>query len=98
MRNLKASITLLTAIVATIGVGVYAHAFGSTDPRCRPASADTVGTLFAPCQAFDPAAMQRPASDRELAPPAPTEPQGKPPEIAYGEHATVGVAGSGPRH
>ena len=94
MRNLKGSIILLTAIFVTIGVGAYVRAFGSTSPRCRPASADSVGTLFAPCQASDPAAMQRPASDRELAPPPPAGPQGKPPEIASGEHATVGVAGS----
>jgi len=106
MNNLKGSVALLIAIFATVGVGVYVQAFGSTTPRCRPASADTVGTLFAPCQALDPAAMERPAADRQLAPATPVKPQAKPseskpseskpPEIASGEHATVGVAGSRP--
>jgi hypothetical protein len=102
MNSLKGSITLLVATLATIGVGVHVQAFGSSNPRCRPASAVSVATLFAPCQASDPAAMERPASDRELAPPAPAKPQAKPvdkpSETASGEHATVGVAGSSRRH
>ena len=83
MNSLKGSITLLVATLATIGVGVHVQAFGSSNPRCRPASAVSVATLFAPCQASDPAAipaaMERPASDRELAPPAPAKPQAKGP-------------------
>ena len=102
MGNSKSLIASLIAIVATIGVGVYVGAFGSTDPRCQPASADSATTLFAPCQAFDMAAMERPASDTALGPISPAEPgnrpaDNRPADVASGEHATVGVAGSRPQ-
>jgi hypothetical protein len=106
MGNSRSLIASLIAIVATIGVGVYVGAFGSTHPRCQPASADSATTLFAPCQAFDMAAMERPASNRALEPISPAEPGNRPPDnrpadnrpadVASGEHATVGVAGSKP--
>jgi hypothetical protein len=98
---LRSSITMLMAILATIGVGVYAGAFGSANPRCQPASADSVGTLFAPCQALNMAALERPAPAGGLEPlerSPPEQPQNRPPDVASGEHATVGVAGSNRRY